>query len=85
MTCDGVPGEVEARRCRHTPRKARNAVRLGFRARYARAIIGLQLGDAGGVIGMMMRDEDVVETPVAFRQRRLDGCRVRRVDRGRLA
>ena len=42
----------------------------------------LELGDAGGVVAVMMGDEDIGQLPAGRRERGLDGRRLRRVDGG---
>ena len=59
---------------------------LGPRRHHAAVVSLLQLGDAAGVVGVVMRHQDVGELPAGGLQRGLDGRRLRRVDRrGRAA
>ena len=61
----------------------RDALCLVARRHHAAPMMLFQFGDAGGVIAVMMSDEDVGQAPTGFGESGLDRGRFRRVDGGR--
>ena len=60
----------------------RNLRGLCRRRHHAAFVFLLERRDAAGVVGVMMRDQDVGELPAGGLERGLDRRRLRRVDRG---
>jgi hypothetical protein len=59
-----------------------NALRLIARRNDAALVMRLEFANALGVIGVMMRDENIREPPAGFGERRLDRGGLWSVDRG---
>src|SRR5580700_2852109 len=59
----------------------RDARRLGTRRDHAAFVLAFDLADALGVIGMMVRHQDVAQPPTGFFERGLDRRRLRHIDR----
>ena len=59
----------------------RDALRLAARRDNAAFVMRFEFGDAGGVIAVMMRHQDVGKAPAGLFQRGLDRSGFRRIDR----
>ena len=69
----------------HRDVDAGNLLRFLARRDHAALVLLLQRLDAGGMIGVMVRDQNVGEPPPLFGKRGFDRRGFRRVDRGRRA